>query len=145
MCALVLIVLFSGTLAGTEPDQAKKDLDALQGAWAVQSLEYNGKQLKDKYKISFTCKENVMTVEGDGKVRKEYAKLALKLDPSTMPKCVDVTVVGGVQDAAKMEGIYEIKGDELWLCVKVFGQDRPTEFKSPDGSSIAFLTLKRRK
>lgn len=30
-------------------------------------------------------------------------------------------------------------------CVKVFGSDRPTEFKSPAGASIALLTLKRKK
>jgi uncharacterized protein (TIGR03067 family) len=142
---IIFLITAAASLAA-EPDPSKKDLGALQGAWAVESLEYNGKQLKDKYKISFTCKDNVMTVAGDGKVRKEYAKLALKLDPTTMPKCVDITVIGGVQNDAKMEGIYEVKGDELRLCVKVFGgMERPAEFKSPEGSSIVLLTLKRRK
>jgi uncharacterized protein (TIGR03067 family) len=149
MCCVVgrffLVVVAIGTVAA-EPDPAKKDVDALQGAWTVESLEYNGKQLKDKYKISFTCQGDVMTVVGDGKVRKEYAKLKMKLDPATMPKCVDVTVVGGVQNDAKMEGIYEVKGDELRLCIKVFGgMERPGEFKSPDGSSIVLLTLRRQK
>jgi uncharacterized protein (TIGR03067 family) len=128
-----------------EPDPAAKDRKALQGEWAVEALEYNGKDLKDKYNISFACKDDALTVQGDGAVRKEYAKLTFKLDPSTTPKCVDLTVAGGVQKDAKLEGIYELKGDELRLCVKVFGSDRPTEFKSPAGSSIALLTLKRKK
>ena len=89
--------------------------------------------------------KDVLIVEGDGKVRKEYAKLALKLDAGTTPKCVDLTVADGVQKDAVLEGVYELKGDELRLCVRVFGKDRPTEFKSPEGSSIALLTLKRQK
>ena len=87
-----------------------------------------------------------MTVEGDGKVRKEYAKLALKLDPTTTPKCVDMTVAGGIQKDVVMEGIYELKGDELRLCIKVLGnKERPGEFTSPDGASIVLLKLKRQK
>jgi uncharacterized protein (TIGR03067 family) len=143
VCLLFGIAVFPGK--APEPDPPKKDLEAIQGAWAIEALEYNGKDLKDKYKISFTVKKDVLIVEGDGNVRKEYAKLALKLDAGTTPKSVDLTVADGVQKDALMEGVYELKGDELRLCVRVFGKDRPTEFKSPEGSSIALLTLKRQK
>jgi uncharacterized protein (TIGR03067 family) len=143
VCLLAVGVVLPALAA--EPDPAAKDRKALQGEWAVEALEYNGKDLKDKYNLSFACKSDVLTVQGDGAVRKEYAKLAFKLDPSTTPKCVDLTVAGGVQKDAKLEGIYELKGDELRLCVKVFGSDRPTEFKSAEGASIALLTLKRKK
>jgi uncharacterized protein (TIGR03067 family) len=141
-----ICLLIAGSIGiAAEPDVAKKDLDACQGTWTVESMEYNGKELKDKYKITFTCKGDVMTVEGDGKVRKEYAKLKLKFDPTTTPKCLDMTVADGIQKDAVMEGVYEIKDDVLKVCVKVFGKDRPLEFKSPDGSSIVLLTLKRKK
>jgi uncharacterized protein (TIGR03067 family) len=143
VCLLFGIAVIPGK--ATEPDPAKKDLDALQGAWTIEALEYNGNNLKDKYKITFTVKKDALIVEGDGKVRKEYARLALKLDPGTTPKCVDLTVADGVQKDAVLEGVYELKGDELQLCVRVFGKDRPTEFKSPEGSSIALLKLKRQK
>jgi uncharacterized protein (TIGR03067 family) len=145
---LACFCLLAGVAAAglaAEPDPVKKDLDALQGVWAVEGLEYNAKDVKDKYKISFVVKGDVLIVEGDNDVRKEYAKLALKLDPSTTPKSVDLTVAGGVQKDAVLEGIYELKGDELRLCVKVFGKERPAEFKSPDGGSVALLTLKRQK
>lgn len=143
VCLLAGGVVFPALAA--EPDALAKDRKASQGEWAVEALEYNGKDLKDKYNISFACKGDVLTVQGDGAVRKEYATLTFTLDPSTTPKCVDLTVAGGVQQDAKLEGIYELKGDELRLCVKVFGNDRPTEFKSPGGASIALLTLKRKK
>jgi uncharacterized protein (TIGR03067 family) len=143
VCLLVGVAVIPGKAA--EPDPAKKDLDALQGEWAIEALEYNGKDLKGKFKIAFTFKKDVLVVEGDGEVRKEYAKLKLKLDAGTNPKCVDLTVADGIQKDAVLEGLYELKGDELRLCVKVFGKDRPGEFKSPEGSSIALLTLKRQK
>ena len=144
-CVCLLAVSVVVAARGDESDAAAKDRKALRGEWAVEALEYNGKDYKEKYKISFACKDDALTVQGDGAVRKEYAKLTFKLDPSTTPKCVDLTVAGGVQKDAKLEGIYELKGDELRLCVKVFGSDRPTEFKSPEGASVALLTLKRKK
>ena len=88
----------------------------------------------------------MLTVAGDGKVRKEYAKLAMKLDAASMPKCMDLTVAEGIQKTAEMEGVYELKRDTLRICVKVFGgKDRPGEFQSPEGSSIVLLTLSRKK
>ena len=142
---LAVLILIVSTAHAAEPDPAKKELAGFQGEWTVESMQYNGKEMKDRYKISFQCKNDMMTVEGDGKVKKEYAKLTLKPDGTTTPKCVDMIVAGGVQKDAKLEGIYELKDDELRICVKVFGMDRPTEFKSPDGSSVALLVLKKKK
>src|SRR5262245_32890999 len=144
LCAGILLCSFLAA-AAAQTGEEKKLLDALQGEWTVAGLEYNGKNMADKFKLVFVFKGNVASVEGDEAVRTEYAKLSFKFDPSTDPKCVDLTVLGGIQKDATMEGIYELKGDELRLCVKVFGKDRPNEFKSPDGSSIVLLTLKRAK
>jgi uncharacterized protein (TIGR03067 family) len=144
-CVCLLICLTAYSVPAGQPKEAKKDADPLQGTWLVEGLDYNGKDFKDKFKISFVIKGNTMIVEGDGEVRKEYAKMTFKLDPSTTPKCIDLKVSEGVQLDATMEGIYEVKDDQLRICIKVFGQDRPTEFKSPDGGSTALLTLKRKK
>jgi uncharacterized protein (TIGR03067 family) len=94
---------------------------------------------------NFTFKGDEAVVEGNDAVKKEYAKIRVKLDLSTMPKSMDITVVGGVQKDAVIEGIYELKEDELKICAKVFGNDRPTGFSSPEGSSIFLLVLKRQK
>ena len=84
-----------------------------------------------------------VVVEGNDKVKQEYARFKIKIDPTTMPKLFDIKVSAGVQKDATMEGIYEFKGKELRICLKVFGMDRPAEFSSPDGKSIALLVLKR--
>lgn len=96
-----------------------------------------------KLQFKFTFTGNEATVEGNEEVKKEYARLKFKLDPSASPKQIDFTVALGIQKDAVIEGIYAIKGDELKICAKVFGKDRPTKFESADGSSVVMLILKR--
>jgi uncharacterized protein (TIGR03067 family) len=122
---------------------AKKELAKFDGTWNVSEIIYNGKD-HSKLKFNFVFKGDEVVVEGDDKVKFEYARLKIKIDPTTTPKLFDLTVGGGVQKGAEMEGIYEFKGDELRICVRVFGnKDRPNEFTSPDGASVALMVLKR--
>jgi uncharacterized protein (TIGR03067 family) len=126
-------------------EAAKKELAKLQGTWKAAALTYNGKDYfaDGKAGFQFVIKDDVILVEGNDEVKKEYARIRIKVDPSATPKTMDLSVTSGVQKDAVIEGIYELKDDELRLCVKVPGKDRPTEFASPEGSSIALLTLKR--
>jgi uncharacterized protein (TIGR03067 family) len=144
---ITTVTLLLGLLSGSQAadEASKKELANLEGTWVVELLEYNGQNVTERYKMSFVFKGQTVTVEGNKAVQKEYARLGLKLDPTTTPKCVDIGVVGGVQKDAQLEGIYELKDDELKLCVKVIGKDRPTKFESPSGESIALLKLKRQK
>jgi len=140
-------LLLSNLLGGVAPadEAARKELAALEGTWILQSLQFDGKDLTGDYKLSLVIKGETATVEGNDEVKMEYTRIGLKLDPSTMPKCLDLRVVGGTQKDSVLEGIYELKGDELKLCVKVLGKDRPGKFESPDGESIALVTFKRQK
>jgi uncharacterized protein (TIGR03067 family) len=131
--------------AGGAAGGARKDLDRLHGTWTTAALTYNGKDfLADGKKgFQFVIKGDQAVIEGNDEVKKEYARIKLKLDPSTTPKLVDITVAAGVQKDAVIEGIYELKGDEFRICARVLGKDRPTEFASPAGSSVVLLVLKR--
>lgn len=93
--------------------------------------------------MKFGFKGKEISVEGNEEVKKDYAKVYFKLDPSTIPPCIDINVAEGVQKDADMEGIYELKGDELKICVKVVGKARPAKFASPEGENIALIVLKR--
>jgi uncharacterized protein (TIGR03067 family) len=132
-------------LAADGASPAKKELAKLAGSWSMAELHWNGKDMTGNPKVAFrfVFKDDVVIVEGSDAVRKEYARLKVKIDPTTTPKIMDFTVAAGVQKDAVLEGIYELKGDQLRICAKVFGQDRPGEFASPEGSSIVLLTLKR--
>ena len=129
------------TLGAGGATDAKKDLEKIAGTWSVSGLTYNGKE--HNLKFNFVFKGNEGIIENNDRVKSEYARIKLKLDPSAKPAAVDITIVAGSQTDAAMEGIYELKGDELRICAKVFGKDRPTEFAAPDGSSIVLLSLKR--
>ncbi len=130
------------TIGAGNATDAKKELAKFDGTWAVTEITYNGKD-HSKLKFNFVFKGDEVIVEGNDRVKQEYARLKIKIDPTTMPKIFDFTVGGGTQKGADMEGIYEFKGDELRICAKIFGKDRPAEFTSPDGGSIVLMVLKR--
>jgi uncharacterized protein (TIGR03067 family) len=140
--AFCLLLAVVSTVGAGDAKDAKKELAKFDGVWNVTEVTYNGKD-HSKLKFNFVFKGDEVVVEGDDKVKVEYARLKIKVDSTTTPKIFDLTVGAGVQKGADMEGIYELKGDELRICVKVFGKDRPGEFSSPDGSSTALLVLKR--
>jgi uncharacterized protein (TIGR03067 family) len=144
----VLGVLIAGLSArGEPPAEVKKELERLQGKWEFVSLVYNGKDFfaDGKARFDFVIKGDHVTVEGNDAVRKEYATLRLKPDPQTTPHCLDIVVTGGAQKDAVIEGIYELKGDELRICAKIGAKERPTEFASPEGASIVLAVLKKAK
>ena len=139
-----LICIFVVTLslgAGGPAESEKKEFAKIAGAWSVSELTYDGEVHKHKFKVVF--KGNEGTVEGNDKVTNEYSKIKFKLDPSAKPKAMDITIAAGSQTDATMQGIYELKDDELRICAKVFGAGRPKEFAAPDGSSTVLLVLKK--
>lgn len=137
------LILVTCLLGGGDAKQDKKEVEKFQGTWTVSELTYNGKD-HSKLKFNFVFKGSEVVVEGDEKVKVEYAKLKFKVDKSTTPKLFDMTITDGIQKDAAMEGIYEFKSaDELRICACVLGKDRPAEFSSPDGKSIVLMVLKR--
>src|SRR5947209_3600685 len=141
--ALVFIVVLP--IGADAPEDVKGDLKRLQGTWSTAKLHYNGKDYSVKYKFRFVIKGEQLVVEGNAAVAKEYGKIAFKLVPGANPKAIDLVVGEGTQKDAAIEGIYELKDDELTLCAKVLGKERPTTFASPDGGSVVLLVLKREK
>lgn len=133
--------------ADKKKDPSKEDLKKFAGSWATTKLTYNGEDIdiSGKARIKLVFKGNTGTVEADDKVKKEYAKIQITLDATTATKCIDIKITGGTQKGTKFEGIYELKGDKLKICVKIQGNDRPEKFESPAGDGIALLDLTRKK
>lgn len=128
--------------AGAGADAEKKEFARFAGTWSLSECKYDGTDhSKLKFKVVF--KGNEGTLEGNASVSNEYSKIRFKLDPSAKPKTMDITIAAGSQTDATMQGIYELKDDELRICAKVFGTGRPKEFEAPDGSSTVLLVLKR--
>ncbi len=75
---------------------------------------------------------------------KDPLKHYFKLNPAAKPKTLDITTM--VQNdgpvAFIQEGIYELKGDDLKICLTVPGRNRPTEFPR-DAGPFQVLQFKR--
>jgi len=140
--AAVLILVFSA--AALRGQDAQKDLDKFQGAWAVTAMEANGKSVPlDSVKGTVTFKGDLMVVAGPGFNPKTEHRI--KLDPSKKPKSLDATKTSEGKDRNSL-GIYQLEGDEIKLCLPIgLRTERPTDFKSAKGSNLVVMTLKRSK
>jgi uncharacterized protein (TIGR03067 family) len=144
LCCVVALPLLLA--ADKDKDDAKKDLANLEGTWTVVKVEYDGKSLEERTKdLRFVFKGDTMTVSGSEEIEKGYGKITLKLDPSTTPKILDLTVSAGSEKGSIMEGIYELKGDEFRMCVKVMEKGRPAKFEALEGDGACLVVLKREK
>jgi uncharacterized protein (TIGR03067 family) len=137
-------------LGADDPKAAeKKELEALQGTWQVESLIVNGKDFfaDGQARFHFVVNKNgEASLDGNDFVKKFSETFNFKLDPSTTPRCADIVVTAGQLKGVKMEGIYEFKGvDELRVCAKVGGNERPAKFESVEGTDTILAVLKRQK
>jgi uncharacterized protein (TIGR03067 family) len=142
------LLILAGTLLGVDAkEDAKKVVDQVQGSWTTTSLIFSGKDVsnEDYAKLRFVFKGDEAVIEGSDQVKKEYARIGFKFDPSTAPHLVDMSIKAGTQKDTVIEGIYELKGDELRICARVIGNERPADFTSAENSNVALIVLKREK
>jgi uncharacterized protein (TIGR03067 family) len=106
-------------------DQPKDKFAELEGTWAITKIEIGGKSLLEKG-------ENWKIVIKDGKAN--FVKNDPELEPVLLAKVLDTsktpkTVTLAYEGKLTFYGIYEVKGDELWVCGD--GVDTATE-KNPE-------------
>jgi uncharacterized protein (TIGR03067 family) len=141
--SVALVVLIAGLVGADAGDanarQEKKDDRAqLQGTWVVQSAEEEGKPNTELDKAKFMFKDDKLTIKL--KDEKDPTDLTFKLGADKALKTIDLAPPA---DKAVGEGIYELSGDMLKLCVAEVGiAKRPSELKAKD-KGITLLVLKR--
>jgi uncharacterized protein (TIGR03067 family) len=140
--AAVLVLLLIGFVATAGGGD---DIKAMQGAWSATIAEIDGKaptEAEAKLKL-------MLIVDGD-KYRvlhnnEELSAGTLKLDTSKKPHTIDATHTTGNGKGMVQKGIYEIKGDTMTAVFAMFGKDRPTEFKTKEGSGESIVRYVRMK
>jgi uncharacterized protein (TIGR03067 family) len=117
------------------------DLDLLQGAWGIASLEVDGQTMPVNVlsEARIVIEGNRFTSTGMGAM---YAG-TLKLDVRTTPKRIDMTFDVGPEAGSVNRGIYELKAGAWKLCVATRGDARPSGFATRPGSGFALEMLKR--
>jgi uncharacterized protein (TIGR03067 family) len=147
LLALALIVPVSLGTVSAQDDAVKKELAGLAGEWRLVKGEANGEAANDYIIENLKCaiKGDRITFGGVKTLTDKFSELTIKIDGSTMPKCIDLKVQAGSLKGDVLEGVYECKGDELKLCLYVGKGNRPLEFKAEGGSDRVLFVLKREK
>jgi uncharacterized protein (TIGR03067 family) len=117
------------------------DLEALQGAWTVASLEMDGEAMPEGAlgEARIEIEGGRFTSLGMGA---EYAGTIL-LDASAKPRRIDMVFDSGPEAGNTNRGIYELKGKTWRLCLATRGDMRPKAFATEPGSGFALETLQR--
>ena len=142
LCGVVLGLAV--TAVGLAQDSAG-DLKAMQGAWLGRIAEIGGVEPDNKIK-EFQPK---VVIKGDayttflGDMKIEEGKM--KLDATKKPKAIDATPKDGKFKGMTLQGLYEIKGDDMRVVFGKPGGERPKEFKTAKDSEEILIEYKRTK
>ena len=141
MKRIVMVMLAVALLTRVSGGQdIPADLKKMAGTWKTVIHEADGKPTP-KELIDKTAGK--LIVEGDRYKAYFGDKLAdegtIRLDPATTPKEIDVFP----SKDKVMKGIYKIDGDEMSVCFGRPGGERPTEFKTKEGTFQLLLGYQR--
>src|SRR5262249_19031716 len=100
-------------VAASATGPAKGDREAIQGTWRVVSAQDNGRPVPEKAPSGkqtdglklVIARDTIMFQDGDV----IHGKGNYELDPSKMPKWIDLTE----KDGRPAPGIYSLEGDDL--------------------------------
>lgn len=142
----LLMLLFSMVLIAVvddpKADATAKDLEKMQGDWAVVSVIRDGVKDEDDNAQSLfrTVKGNQYTVF---LFDKPLGNGTFQIDATKKPKTIDSFPANLAGKA--LLGIYEIDGDTIKTCYAPAGKERPTEFSSKKDSGHTLMVWEREK
>jgi uncharacterized protein (TIGR03067 family) len=148
---LTLLCVLAISLIASAATGLPKDLKELQGTWSVTTIEKGGERPPkglQKLKVTFTTERMIMEASApDEKPEKAFKReFTFKIDSSKTPKSIDLVPLEEPNKGEVIEGIYQLDGDELKVCIpNQKMESRPTELKSPKGSPLVLMSLKRSK
>ncbi len=110
----------------------KKGLAELQGAWAVATLEIDGRTMPAGA-AKIVVKGDRFTSSGMGATYRG----TMRVNTASTPYTLDMVFTAGPEKGNVNRGIYEVGGDGWKLCLNMTGGVRPDEFATRPGSGLA--------
>jgi uncharacterized protein (TIGR03067 family) len=140
----ISFLLISAAAADEAPlskeDEARNDLQQMQGTWKLESFE-------DAKKTKVTPKSRTLFVGAELSILRDGEKVlqigTMRLTTAKSPRRIDVVVKKGQHEDSTMLGIYELKDDTLKVCFDPEGEGRPSAFESKADTSRYVAVYKR--
>jgi len=118
-----------------------EQLKGLEGEWRFVALQVDGADMP-----AGALTESRLLIDGD-RFRMESPEGAydghFTIDAAAEPMRIDINFVEGPEAGNSSEGIFEITGDQLTMCIGVVGASRPKSFSTRPGSGHALERLRR--
>ncbi len=151
----VALVLTTGLLAASPPtsppeghrddaEMARIEGKRLQGDWTMVALEVDGKKANaNQTKTWLLVVEGNKYNPGSGSESIEYT---FRIDPTRVPKAIDLTPVDGPHEGRVFRAVYALEGDLLTVCRPLDpSADRPAGLTARRGSGMTRVVWKRKK
>jgi uncharacterized protein (TIGR03067 family) len=113
----------------------------LEGTWAFRTLEIDGQAMPASMLAS-----SRLLFDGD-RFRMESPEANYEgiftIDVEHSPHRIDIDFVEGPEAGNRSEGLFELDGDRLKICLGLVGSTRPERFETKPGSGHALEELER--
>lgn len=140
--AVVVGAIAYGLVASLPALAADEGNALLDGIWLPVAMEFAGQPFPEEARRGI-----VLEIAGESytvTVGKEVDKGTVKVDAAATPAAIDIVGVIGPNKGKKILGIVEVAKDTLRVCYDFSGKDRPTEFKTAEGTQHFLVTYERK-
>ena len=140
--AVVVAIIACGIVAGVSVLAADEGNALLDGIWLPVAMEFAGQPFPEEARQGI-----VLEIAGESytvTVGKEVDKGTVKVDAEATPAAIDIVGVVGPNKGKTILGIVEVAKDTLRVCYDFSGKDRPTEFKTAEGTQHFLVTYERK-
>jgi uncharacterized protein (TIGR03067 family) len=113
-----------------------KDMDMIQGTWALVSGERHGEKFTDEVvkNVKLTFRDNVLTT----KKTNDVTEATFTLHPEMNPKGIDLDMDGNLG-----LGIYQLEGKTLTVLHGEIEESRPANFDAVKTGNLTMLVLRK--
>jgi uncharacterized protein (TIGR03067 family) len=116
-------------------------LRKMEGTWAFRSLEVDGQPMP----AAMSASSNLL-LDGD-RFRMESPEATydgiFTIDVEQEPHWIDIDFIEGPESGNRCEGLFQLDGDQLTICLGLAGSARPERFATTPGSGHALEVLVR--